>query len=103
MSTEGGEDVAETDVSGFSFHVDNDKSRTDCPNIKRTFLLSHAAHEDVKPRKIIQLQCVSWPDFDVPEDPRMLLGLVKEVDTAADQFGEEDPHARKAPVLVHCE
>jgi hypothetical protein len=58
----------------------------------------------VKPRKVVQLQCVAWPDFDVPDDPRLLLGLVKEVDKATVQSSEEeDANARKAPVLVHCE
>ena len=104
VSTEGGEDTAEKDVSGFNFHVGgNAGPSSEAPNIKRTFLLSHSKHPEEKPRKIIQLQCVAWPDFDVPEDPRLLLGLVKEVDKAAVDLPEEkDEQSRKAPVLVHC-
>jgi len=104
VSTEGGEDAAEKDVSGFNFHVGKSGPSAEAPNIKRTFLLSHTGHPDEKPRKIVQLQCVAWPDFDVPEDPRLLLGLVKEVDKAALEIPEEkDDQSRKAPVLVHCE
>jgi hypothetical protein len=104
VSTEGGEDTAEKDVSGFNFHVGgNSGPSSEAPNIKRTFLLSHSEHPEEKPRKVIQLQCVAWPDFDVPEDPRLLLGLVKEVDKAAvDVPDEKDDQSRKAPVLVHC-
>lgn len=103
VSTEGGEDTAEKDVSGFNFHVGgNNGPSSDAPNIKRTFLLSHTQYPDEKPRKVTQLQCVAWPDFDVPEDPRLLLGLVKEVDKAAVDLPDEEDQSRKAPVLVHC-
>ncbi|KAJ3751102.1 hypothetical protein DFH05DRAFT_1362894, partial [Lentinula detonsa] len=50
--------------------------------IKRTFLLSHVGYPDIPPRKIIQFQYLEWPDMNVPDDPRGVLGLIKEVDQA---------------------
>ncbi|KAJ3920229.1 hypothetical protein F5877DRAFT_38505 [Lentinula edodes] len=50
--------------------------------IKRTFLLSHVGYPDIPPRKIVQFQYLEWPDMNVPDDPRGVLGLIKEVDQA---------------------
>ncbi|KAJ3997876.1 hypothetical protein F5050DRAFT_1568335 [Lentinula boryana] len=50
--------------------------------IKRTFLLSHVAYPDIPPRKIVQFQYLEWPDMNVPDDPRGVLGLIREVDQA---------------------
>ncbi|KAJ3789757.1 hypothetical protein GGU11DRAFT_672503 [Lentinula aff. detonsa] len=50
--------------------------------IKRTFLLSHVGYPDIPPRKIIQFQYLEWPDMNVPDDPRGVLGLIREVDQA---------------------
>lgn len=81
----------------------SDKPATGTPNIHRVFLLSHEEHPELPPRKITQIQCVSWPDFDVPEDPHTLLGLVKEVDHASDEMAADaDDQGLKPPVLVHC-
>lgn len=105
LSTAGGEDASEKAVSGFDFHVGTDKPTTGTPNIHRTFLLSHAEYPNVPPRKITQIQCVTWPDFDVPEDPHTLLGLVKEVDQASEEMAAdaEEDQSHRPPVLVHCE
>lgn len=103
LSTAGGEDAPEKTVSGFDFHVGSDKPATGTPNIHRVFLLSHDEHPELPPRKITQIQCVSWPDFDVPEDPHTLLGLVKEVDQASEEMAADaDDQGAKPPVLVHC-
>lgn len=103
LSTTGGEDAPEKAVSGFDFHVGSDKPVTGTPNIHRVFLLSHEEHPESPPRKITQIQCVSWPDFDVPEDPHTLLGLVKEVDHASEEMAADaDDQGLKPPVLVHC-
>lgn len=50
--------------------------------IRRVFELSHTNYPDVKPRRIIHLQYLEWPDMNVPDDPRGVLGLVKEMDEA---------------------
>ncbi|KAJ3905212.1 hypothetical protein F5879DRAFT_800115 [Lentinula edodes] len=99
--------------------------------IKRTFLLSHVGYPDIPPRKIVQFQYLEWPDMNVPDDPRGVLGLIKEVDQAVteamhlnDQGKEEEDTTkesgsveilnrntgiankamgrRHSPVLLHC-
>ncbi|KAJ3713505.1 hypothetical protein C8R42DRAFT_684230, partial [Lentinula raphanica] len=50
--------------------------------IKRTFLLSHTGYPDIPPRKVVQFQYLEWPDMNVPDDPRGVLGLIREVDQA---------------------
>lgn len=102
LSTAGGEDAPEKAVSGFDFHVGSDKPVTTAPNIHRTFLLRHEEYPDSPPRKITQIQCVTWPDFDVPEDPHTLLGLVKEVDQASEEMAADAEEHHRPPVLVHC-
>ncbi|KAH6917160.1 protein-tyrosine-phosphatase [Coprinopsis sp. MPI-PUGE-AT-0042] len=58
--------------------------------IKRVFELRHSGFPDAKPRKIIHLQYLEWPDMNVPDDPRGLLGLVKQVDEAVAETGVRD-------------
>ncbi|KAJ3807015.1 hypothetical protein F5876DRAFT_48914 [Lentinula aff. lateritia] len=98
--------------------------------IKRTFLLSHVGYPDIPPRKIVQFQYLEWPDMNVPDDPRGVLGLIKEVDQAVTEAmhlngqGEEEEDTIKSglgetlnrntgiankamgrkhsPVLLHC-
>ncbi|KAJ3724323.1 hypothetical protein DFJ43DRAFT_1003066, partial [Lentinula guzmanii] len=79
--------------------------------IKRTFLLSHVGYPDIPPRKIIQFQYLEWPDMNVPDDPRGVLGLIKEVDQAVTEAmhlnwqGEEEDNtaAEMMPKNVHAE
>ncbi|EAU92937.2 protein-tyrosine-phosphatase [Coprinopsis cinerea okayama7 len=58
--------------------------------IKRVFELSHTGYPDAKPRKIIHLQYLEWPDMNVPDDPRGLLGLIKQVEEAVIETGNRD-------------
>lgn len=53
--------------------------------IKRTFELSHGRYPHVGARKVVQLQYLEWPDMNVPDDARGILGLVKEVEKAVDE------------------
>ncbi|TFK40934.1 hypothetical protein BDQ12DRAFT_767153 [Crucibulum laeve] len=53
--------------------------------VKRVFELSHTSYPDAKPRKIIHLQYLDWPDMNVPDDPRGILGLIREVDGAVQE------------------
>lgn len=53
--------------------------------VKRVFELTHTGYPDAKPRKIIQLQYLGWQDMNVPDDPRGLLGLIKEVEDAVEE------------------
>lgn len=100
ISSEGGSDHVEPVQTGFDFGTTSDKPEASTPNIKRVFSLTNTAEPEAAPRKVVQIQCVSWPDFDVPEDPRVLLGLIKEVDGIVEETQGES--AEKPPVLVHC-
>ncbi|KAJ3507779.1 hypothetical protein NMY22_g16824 [Coprinellus aureogranulatus] len=83
--------------------------------VRRVFELSHTGYENAKPRKIVHLQYLDWPDMNVPDDARGVLGLIKQVDEAvAEVKGEETPMApgnsgisaqalnKDRPILLHC-
>jgi protein tyrosine phosphatase len=53
--------------------------------ICRTFELSHTGFPKARPRKITQFHYVDWPDMNVPESPRGLLDLIREVNHARTQ------------------
>lgn len=73
--------------------------------IKRSFQLTHADYPDEPARLVTQIQYVSWPDFDIPEQPSDLLNLIHEVNELHDSAIAE-AHADGAkeigPVVVHC-
>ncbi|EIW70551.1 hypothetical protein M231_07763 [Tremella mesenterica] len=78
-------------------------------NIKRVFQLTHTGLPGKPIRTVTQIQCVSWPDFDVPQSADTLLRLIKDVDEAVlghckQVEKEDDPLGRvnQPPVLVHC-
>ncbi|KAJ6569574.1 hypothetical protein B0H19DRAFT_1257200 [Mycena capillaripes] len=58
--------------------------------IKRTLRLTHAAHPSAPPRRVVQLQYLGWPDMNVPEDARGVLGLVWEVGKVVEEVGREE-------------
>ncbi|CAE6407664.1 unnamed protein product [Rhizoctonia solani] len=102
IATEGGQEHVEK-VTGFDFGFkDDDKNEDAQPTIRRTFLLTHTAHPDEPPRKIVQFQFLSWLDMNVPETPTGLLGLVKDVREAAEESDKYSGSMRPNPVLVHC-
>lgn len=75
-------------------------------HIKRVFEVTNDDHPEAAPRKITQIQCVSWPDFDVPESADVLLDLIGDVDEAfKDIYGSSRNAERQdePPILVHCE
>jgi len=59
--------------------------------VKRTFELTHTGYPEAKPRKIVHLQYLEWPDMNVPDDPRGVLGLIKQVEDAARETQPERP------------
>ncbi|TFK30661.1 hypothetical protein FA15DRAFT_662681 [Coprinopsis marcescibilis] len=64
--------------------------------VKRVFELSHTGYPEAKPRKIVHLQYLEWPDMNVPDDPRGILGLVKQVEDAMVETGvREEPACRE--------
>lgn len=113
ISQTGGEDAVDSGgTTGFHFgsHTKSDTApSSDVENIKRVFLLRHDGRPMDPPRKIVQIQCVTWPDFDVPQSPDILLNLIKDVDSAMDEIPSKanmrdsrDDRQSKPPVLVHC-
>jgi protein tyrosine phosphatase len=90
-------------AGGFFFPVASDpkegKSKKKDPAdtiIKRTFLLSHTGYPDIPARKVVQFQYLEWPDMNVPDDPRGVLNLIRQVDQAVaeashlNERGEDD-------------
>ena len=96
-SQTGGEDAPQP--AGFDFGMAT--SPPEAGHIKRVFKIRHSGHLGEK--TVIQLQCISWPDFDVPETPEVLLSLIREVDTAMEEVHGDDERGQLPPVLVHCE
>ena len=104
-------------VSTETTHADEQPSPTvhfSTPHtVKRVFELSHTAYPATPPRKIIHLQYLEWPDMNVPDDPRGVLGLVRQVDEAVQQTRRwNQPQSTSgvdqralgdnSPVLLHC-
>jgi len=58
--------------------------------VKRVFELTHTGYPEAKPRQIVHLQYLEWPDMNVPEDPRGILGLVKQVEDAINETTVND-------------
>ena len=100
------------------------RRRKPITTVKRTFELSHSRYPQMGARKVVQLQYLEWPDMNVPDDPRGILGLIKEVEKAVDEtwdgggakeinstrkLDEQSGTSRHAlggketrPVLLHC-
>ncbi|KAF9535790.1 hypothetical protein CPB83DRAFT_842337 [Crepidotus variabilis] len=55
--------------------------------VKRTFELSHVGYPAAPPRRIVHLQYLEWPDMNVPDDARGVLGLVWRVEDAVRETG----------------
>lgn len=90
--------------------------------VRRVFELTHTGYKGAQPRQIVHLQYLDWPDMNVPDDARGVLGLIKRVDEAVAEVAvEETPLAattdsqydpetgisvqalkRDSPVLLHC-
>ncbi|KAF5382236.1 hypothetical protein D9757_008927 [Collybiopsis confluens] len=108
ISTEGNADEGKDDdlrrkdaAGGFFFPAPEPKGekKKDVGDaiIKRTFLLSHTGYPNIPERKVVQFQYLEWPDMNVPDDPRGVLNLIRQVDQAvaeanhlSERGGEED-------------
>jgi tyrosine-protein phosphatase 2/3 len=115
----------ECSVAGMGFLLP--PKRASAATIKRVFELTNTRFPSSKPRIITHLQYLEWPDMNVPDDPRGILGLIKEVDAAiatssplaasdctdicstsvddlVDSTTGVAQHAlgKKSPVLLHC-
>ncbi|KXN89809.1 Tyrosine-protein phosphatase 1 [Leucoagaricus sp. SymC.cos] len=78
--------------------------------IRRVFELTHTGYPEALPRRIVHLQYLEWPDLNVPDDPRGLLELLRQVDDAVKETHEMDEKTgiskqalgRNRPVMLHC-
>ncbi|CAK9780732.1 unnamed protein product [Cutaneotrichosporon oleaginosum] len=106
VSQTGGEDeVEQKPTTGFDFGAAAAAPSRRGGNIHRTFELRHNACLDQPPRVVTQIQCVDWPDFDIPESPEILLNLMKEVDSVVAKTGLTgcgEDRCEFPPVVVHC-
>ncbi|KAK0198083.1 hypothetical protein F5146DRAFT_1018098 [Armillaria mellea] len=123
---DGGDNIPSKQNGGF-FNFCADEEEKTHPIIKRTFLLTHSGYPHSKPRRIVHYQYLEWPDMNVPDDPRGVLELIKEVGrgmeeseqhgdnvdingfTAEDQLSDVDSRtgiSRQGkgiqPLLLHC-
>lgn len=103
----GGDDFGRPANAGFDFSVPTPSANKSAPlsddylNIRREFVLTHDKHPGDS-RKIVQLQCTHWPDFDVPTSPEVLLTLIRDVADARKEVEPGPPAQQDAPVLIHC-
>lgn len=81
---------------GFNFGVSTSTPNLEKLIIRRTFLLSHSHYPHLPPRKITQMQFLAWSDFDVPDDPKVLLGFMRQVDELRVESEESNS------ILLHC-
>lgn len=106
-SQTGGEDKLPQQSSGFDFGMASKSTEGQAEgNIVRTFSVSRVDKPDIPARKVVQVQCTSWPDFDVPDSPDVLVNLIEDVDQASGTTCETEDDAdriERPPVLVHCE
>ncbi|KZT08918.1 uncharacterized protein LAESUDRAFT_712524 [Laetiporus sulphureus 93-53] len=65
-----------------SEHKDADDDSDHKNTVRRVFRLTHTGYPHAPPRTVTQFQYLDWPDFNVPEDPRGVLGLIREVEEA---------------------
>lgn len=104
----GGEDKAHDATTGFDFGppaASHSAEEGESVSIKRVFTVWHGKHPEVPPRRVTQILCVNWPDFDVPDAPEILLDLMHDVDKAVEETGLNGCHGDRCefpPVLVHC-
>ncbi|KAI0638772.1 hypothetical protein C8Q77DRAFT_1151802 [Trametes polyzona] len=66
-----------------------DKAEDDESTIKRVFELTNTAYPQAPPRIVTQFQYLEWPDLNVPEDPRGVLNLIRQVEDTVEQYRAE--------------
>lgn len=73
--------------------------------IRRTISIrKKSASPGTPPRKIRHIQYRAWPDFDIPAAPSDVVGLVREVERAQDEYMREVGWTNEVepPILAHC-
>ncbi|TFK83992.1 hypothetical protein K466DRAFT_528028 [Polyporus arcularius HHB13444] len=61
------------------------KDDRDSSTIKRVFELTNSAYPLAPPRIVTQFQYLEWPDLNVPNNPRGVLRLMRQVEEAVEQ------------------
>ena len=106
----------ENDASGrFDFGTfDKPQENAEETIIRRVLELRNSSHPDSPPRRVTQLQYIGWPDLNVPNSPKHLLELIKEINELrvaekrrsirTPNIGQLDGSRMHSPgpVLVHC-
>ncbi|KAJ7451163.1 hypothetical protein FB451DRAFT_1526204, partial [Mycena latifolia] len=72
------------------FFVQGQGQRPEQLLIKRTLRLSHTGYPRARARTVVQLQYLGWPDMNVPEDARGVLGVVWEVGRVVGEVGRAE-------------
>ncbi len=67
---------------GGDVHMKDDGASS---TIKRVFELTNSAYPLAPPRIVTQFQYLEWPDLNVPNDPRGVLRLMRQVEEAVEQ------------------
>ncbi|KAI0641211.1 hypothetical protein C8Q79DRAFT_920259 [Trametes meyenii] len=90
----------ESEIGGgfFSSHVPTTQPKTkgkakkgqgpddeNTSTIKRVFELTNSAYPSASPRIVTQYQYLEWPDLNVPDDPRGVLDLMRQVEETVEQ------------------
>ncbi|KAI0321012.1 hypothetical protein OF83DRAFT_1280764 [Amylostereum chailletii] len=57
--------------------------------IRRVLELSHSGYPHLPPRRVVHLQYLEWPDMNVPDDPKGILRLIREVEKQVDKSEKE--------------
>lgn len=73
--------------------------------IRRTISIRKKnASPETPPRKIRHIQYRAWPDFDIPAAPSDVVGLVREVERAQEEYMREIVWTDEVepPILAHC-
>ncbi|KAI1785731.1 hypothetical protein LXA43DRAFT_105595 [Ganoderma leucocontextum] len=71
----------------------------DTSTIKRVFELTNVAYPHAPPRIVTQFQYLEWPDLNVPDDPRGILKLMRQVEETIDQSRHVDQKSwREGPL-----
>lgn len=79
---------------------DEDDDPENNHTVRRMFELTNTAEPKQPPHFITHIQYLGWPDMNVPNNPRGILRLMREVDAVMDQTNDEVNMA--CPALLHC-
>lgn len=80
----------------YTMTAEQQREKTAETTVVRKIEVRRLASQD-PPRIVTHIQYINWPDFDIPPDPRCVLGLITVTSDV-----QREHHSEEAPVLVHC-